>query len=63
MAITGLKSLQYGTVIYFENTKYIEVTIPYTFVYKMARKYFTFPPFILITLINLYYVYIQAVSS
>lgn len=34
MAITGLKSLQYGTVIYFENTKYIEVTIPYTFVYK-----------------------------
>lgn len=34
MAITGLKSLQHGTVIYFENNNYIEVTIPYTFVYK-----------------------------
>ena len=29
----------------------------------MARKYFTFPPFILITLINLYYVYIQDINT
>lgn len=34
MAIIGLKSLQYNTIIYFENNTCIEVKVPYTFVYK-----------------------------